>query len=151
MKTKKRQKLCYNCEGEVDLDVIVCPFCAADLREEKPEQHMSSFHEPSSFKNTDAQKSLYPPHYVPKVKFEEEPEAIHQPQIAVEEEESKSPYGSIVMLTLAVQLLLLGFFMLLFSSKGALILKWDAKSWYFYVLASVPLFIFGIKSLKKLG
>ena len=35
MKPKKRQKLCHHCEGEVDLDVIVCPFCAADLREER--------------------------------------------------------------------------------------------------------------------
>ncbi len=45
-KLKKRQKLCYNCEGEIDLEVIVCPFCAADLREEKPEQGRISFGEP---------------------------------------------------------------------------------------------------------
>lgn len=41
MKPKKRQKLCCNCDGEIDLDVIVCPYCAADLREEKPEQRIA--------------------------------------------------------------------------------------------------------------
>ena len=25
MKPKKRQKLCHNCEGDIDVDVIVCP------------------------------------------------------------------------------------------------------------------------------
>lgn len=43
MKPKKRQKLCHNCEGSIDIDVIVCPFCAADLREERPEFGRSPF------------------------------------------------------------------------------------------------------------
>ena len=50
MKPKKRQKMCYNCEGGVDLDVIVCPFCAADLRAEKPEQQASAYNPASSVK-----------------------------------------------------------------------------------------------------
>ena len=62
MKPKKRQKLCQNCEGEIDVDVIVCPFCAADLREERPEQKVS----PISVRNlsdNETMKSLYPPPY----------------------------------------------------------------------------------------
>lgn len=147
MKTKKRQKLCYNCEGEVDLDVIVCPFCAADLREEKPEQSISQVQQ--VYQNMDTQKSLYPPHYAPRVREEEQeeiPEGLQQDH----EEEPKTSYGAIVLLTLGAQLLLLGLFTLFFSSKGALVLKWDARFWYFYVLASVPLIIFGVKSLNSL-
>lgn len=61
MKPKKRQKLCYNCEGEVDLDVIVCPFCAADLRSEKPEQQNPPYPPSAPMKQHDhASQSLYP-------------------------------------------------------------------------------------------
>lgn len=144
MKTKKRQKMCYNCEGEVDIDVIVCPFCAADLREEKPEQHTPLMQ--TNFKNLDAQQSLYPSS-LPKARPEEEPPLQ---QTIQQEEEPKSSYGTIILLTLGAQLLLLGLFMLLFSNRGEFVLKWDARFWYFYVLASIPLFIFGVKSLNKL-
>lgn len=142
MKPKKRQKLCYNCEGEVDLDVIVCPFCAADLREEKPEQ---AFHH--HVKNLDTQTSLYPSQPAPRVReeIEEEPASA----LVQESEEPKGSYGTIILLTFGAQLLLLGLFMLIFSSQGTLTLQWDARFWYFYVLASVPLLIFGIKSLNK--
>lgn len=147
MKTKKRQKLCYNCEGEVDLDVIVCPFCAADLREEKPEQLTPHFHQTQ--KNFDTEATLYPPPYAPRVREEGEEPSAQQPVIQ-DEEEPKGSYGSIILLTLGAQLLLLGLFMLFFSSKGILVLKWDARFWYFYMMASIPLLIFGVKSLNKI-
>lgn len=137
--------MCYNCEGEVDLDVIVCPYCAADLREEKPEQKAHQSSQAPSTKNLDTQASLYPSQYAQRPSKEEEPSAaVHV------EEESKGSYGPVILLSLASQLLILGFFMLAFSSKGVLILKWDARFWYFYVLTSIPLFIFGIKALNKL-
>ncbi len=144
VKAKKRQKLCYNCEGEVDLDVIVCPFCAADLREEKPEQQAPQLQQ--SFKNIDTQQSLYPPPYSPRVREIEE--EVQSAQVG---EEPKGSYGSVILLTLGAQLLLLGLFMLFFSSKGSLILKWDARFWYFYIIASIPLLIFGAKSLNKIN
>jgi hypothetical protein len=150
MKTKKRQKLCYNCEGEVDLDVIVCPFCAADLREEKPEQLLSSFHQEGSFTNVDTQQSLYPPPYAPRVREDQESEPAPLINTSFNEEEPKNAVGPTILLTLGAQLLLLGLFLLFFSSKGVLVLKWDARLWYFYVLASIPLFIFGTKSINKL-
>lgn len=150
MKTKKRQKLCYNCEGEVDLDVIVCPFCAADLREEKPEQPLSSYTTSNAFRNLDTENSLYPPAYAPRVR--EEPEEQEAPQIASEypDEEQKSAVGPTILLTLAAQAFLLGLFLLIFSSNGHLTLKWDARLWYLYIVASIPLFIFGVKSINKL-
>ncbi|PIS02310.1 MAG: hypothetical protein COT85_05965 [Chlamydiae bacterium CG10_big_fil_rev_8_21_14_0_10_42_34] len=149
MKAKKRQKMCYNCEGEIDLDVIVCPFCAADLREEKPEQFQSSYHPTASVQNLNTQQSLYPPHYAPKAP-EEEP-AYQDPQAMMEsDEETKSIVGPTILMTLGAQLLLFGLFMLFFSSKGALILKWDARMWFLYAFASIPLLIFGYRSISKL-
>ncbi len=151
MKAKKRQKMCYNCEGEIDLDVIVCPFCAADLREEKPEQQRPTYNPTISVKNLNTQQSLYPSQHAAKAPVPEEP-VNEEPQMALPlpEEDGKSIFGPTILLTLGAQLLLFGIFLCLFSHKGALILKWDARIWFFYVFASIPLLIFGYKSLSKL-
>jgi hypothetical protein len=148
MKAKKRQKMCYHCEGEVDLDVIVCPFCASDLREEKPEKLQSGYNPSLSLKNLNTQQSLYPPHYSPREVQEEEAE---EPQMVEEAgEEERSIIGPTILMTLGAQLLLFGLFMLIFSHKGTLILKWDARMWFLYVFASVPLLIFGYKAISKI-
>lgn len=153
MKPKKRQKMCYNCEGEIDLDVIVCPFCAADLREEKPEQQRPHFNPTASVKNLTTQQSLYPPHYAPKqaaLQQEDAPFPEEAQMPAMESEETKSIFGPTILMTLGTQLLLFGILMFLFSTKGAMILKWDARLWFLYVFASIPLLIFGYKSVSKL-
>ncbi|HSX10978.1 MAG TPA: hypothetical protein VLF94_04610 [Chlamydiales bacterium] len=152
MKPKKRQKMCYNCEGEIDLDVIVCPFCAADLREEKPEQQSASYSPAAAVKNLNTQQSLYPPHYAPKASQPpQEATLAEEPQMApMEPEESKNIFGPTILMTLGTQLLLFGLLMLLFASKGTMILKWDARFWFLYIFASVPLLIFGYKSVSKL-
>lgn len=163
MKPKKRQKLCYNCEGEIDLDVIVCPFCAADLREEKPELQRPTYHPSFSVRNLDAsqtQQSLYPSSPAPlqePVAEEEEAAAPSSPEplatlLQEDEEEAKQKhfFAPTILFTLGVQLFLIGMLMLLCSHKGVIILKWDARSWFFYVLASLPLLIFGYRSLSKL-
>lgn len=147
MAVKKRQKMCFNCEGAIDLDVIVCPFCAADLREEKPEQQRPSYSAAVQTKNVNMQQSLYPPHYVPKApQPEEEVEAeVKQPQ----EEEAKGFVLPILMITLGMQLFLLSVLMLCFSHDGVLHLKWDARFWFFYFLAAAPLIFFGYKQLDN--
>jgi hypothetical protein len=156
MKPKKRQKLCYNCEGEVDLDVIVCPFCAADLREEKPEQNKYSYNSAFSVKNLETQESLYTqprptlkmpsPPEVPIDEVDEEPEALE-----VEEGDSpRSIIGPTLLFTLGVQLFLFGLMMFFFQKEGAMILKWDARMWFLYIFASIPFLIFGYRAISKL-
>ena len=144
MKPKKRQKLCYNCEGEIDLDVIVCPFCAADLREEKPTlrspmQQMSS--------------SLYPSPYP--VREEEPREAALPPRQEAEapveaEEKSSGVVGSILLFSIGATLFLLGLLLVLFSHNGSVTLKWDARLWFLYLFASIPFLVFGYRSISKL-
>ncbi|MBS0624553.1 MAG: hypothetical protein JSS32_00710 [Verrucomicrobia bacterium] len=161
MKPKKRQKMCYNCEGEIDLDVIVCPFCAADLREEKPEQMRASY---SPFNSTgkasnETSNSLYPPPYPVKKEAVVVPEAAMIEEVMPEEKplEDASQQGNLsrvirptILFTLGIQLFLLGMFILLFSHKGIVLLKWDGTYWFFYVFASFPLLYFGYKSLSKI-
>jgi hypothetical protein len=150
MKTKKRQKMCYNCEGEIDLDVIVCPFCAADLRSEKPEQQTPSYNPAATIKNMNTQQSLYPAPNASKTRPEENLEEEDQELIPETTEEAKNIFVPTILMTLGAQLLIFGILMLIFSSNGAMILKWDARLWYFYVLSSIPLLIFGFKSVNKL-
>jgi hypothetical protein len=120
MKPKKRQKLCPNCEGEVDLEVIVCPFCAADLRLERLEP-------------------LPPRESLPKV------EVAPNRSFAW----PKGPLLTLVLLGAGAQLFLLAFFQLLFSSSGWLVLKWDARFWFLYLFASIPLLVLGGKRLSE--
>lgn len=151
-KPKKRQKLCHNCEGEIDLDVIVCPFCAADLREEKPEQGRLAFNAAHKLvQNQETSQSLYPPSY-PLKQPEPAPEAtVSLPQsTAAEEETSKNIFGPTILFTLGVQLVLVGLLMLLFSHKGMVILKWNASWWFLYCLGGSPFLYFGYRALSKL-
>jgi len=159
MKPKKRQKICYNCDGEIDLEVIVCPYCAADLREEKPEQQRSPFNSEKSAGNQRTMESLYPAQFsskprAPEPEYEEPaPAPAASPEAALDETADRKPkniFGPTLLFTLGVQLCLLGILMVLFSHKGVMILKWDARLWFIYVFASIPLLIFGYRSLSKL-
>lgn len=158
MKPKKRQKLCHNCEGEIDVDVIVCPFCAADLREEKPELMRSSSSASVSRAfgggSPSPSLSLYPPPYTPKIQVpdpipEEDPPVQHE-QADQLETSSTNPFVATVSFTLGVQLFLLGLLMLFFSHKGMVVLKWDATYWFLYCLFGIPLLYFGYKAVSKL-
>lgn len=154
-KSKKRQKLCHNCEGEIDLDVIVCPFCAADLREEKPEQGRLSYGLAQRLSHDQqTSQSLYPPSF-PVKQPEPEPEAPPSPpqsqSIAPPEEDAaKNFIGPTILFTLGVQLVLIGLLMLLFSHKGMVVLKWNASWWFLYCTAGSPLLYFGYRALSKL-
>lgn len=153
MKPKKRQKLCHNCEGEIDIDVIVCPFCAADLRDDKPEQRYSSYvstTQQMSQKHT--MQPLYPvqENRVEPIYKEPAPEEIGVMEQEVVEEKKNAIFTPTILFTVGVQLCIFGLLMLLFSHKGVVILKWDARFWFFYVFASIPFLVFGYKALSKL-
>jgi hypothetical protein len=154
MKPKKRQKLCSNCDGEIDLDVIVCPYCAADLREEKPEQqrtaHIAGQVRPLS--GGQMSESLYPPSFgVQPTKENPVPSeaALSEAAPALEDRPHRT-IGSILLLGLGVQLLLLGFLLVLLSHHGVVTLRWDARVWFLYIFAAIPFLVFGYRSLVKL-
>lgn len=129
MKPKKRQKLCYHCDGEVDVDVIVCPFCAADLRED------------ASKKNFSLKEPVSQEPFLGESVLERETEAASTPK-------EGRLFLPTLCFTLGVQLCLLGLLMLLFSHKGKVLLQWDARFWFFYLGVSLPFLIFGYKKLS---
>jgi hypothetical protein len=151
VKPKKRQKLCYCCEGEVDLDVIVCPFCAADLREEKPELSRNSFGATASFvKPLRTETNAYQPLYE---KAEEEVPIQENITTRIlptlKEEGNESVLLPVGLLSVGAHLFMLGLALLLLSDHGVLVLKWNAKYWILYMIASIPLFFFGLRSITK--
>ncbi|MDE3045916.1 MAG: hypothetical protein KGJ02_04655 [Verrucomicrobiota bacterium] len=154
MKPKKRQKLCYNCEGEVDLDVIVCPFCAADLREEPPKNSFSPM--ASSAKPLHGEQMLYPPPYS-KPAEEAVPldESLSEMPMMSEEEavapSSKGMFMAVALVTIGVQFFILSLLMVTCSHQGTLILKWNAHLWFLYFFASIPMLYFGYRALNKIS
>lgn len=153
MKPKKRQKLCHNCEGEIDLDVIVCPFCAADLREEKPEQGHPSFHTAHLINERQTSHSLYPQSFTKKAVEDplyEQRAETPTPQTEMSEDKLKNVFSATILFTLGVQLVLLGLLMLFFSHKGAVVLKWNAAHWFLYCLGGMPLLYFGYRAISRL-
>ena len=142
MTTKKRQKLWQNCEGEVDFDVIFCPFCGHDLLEEKDQDLLSRSEE--SIKALSPQESvasLYPPPYGAS-SVEEEP---------VVEKTNDSLFLPLLLLSLSGWFFSLSLLLFVFSDGGKLVLQFDATMWFFYLIASLFLGFFGWKTLYKEG
>ncbi len=153
MKLNKRQKLCYNCDGDVDLDVIVCPFCAADLRVEKSEQMQArASHVAKPMHVQGLGESLYPssqPQRPPPFRetVVEKPEPVSLPQSG---EEGANPVWASLLIALGGQLFVLGLLLAAFSRQGVLTLQWDARLWFLYLFASVPFLVFGYRALSRL-
>jgi hypothetical protein len=137
MKPKKRQKLCSHCDGEVDLEVIVCPFCAADLREEKPERERRLYPSARILGDEGGISSpLYP-------EREEEKEEGSTAVLAP----SQNTWMPIIFFTIGIQCVLFGLFTLLFSKSGSVVLSWNASFWFIYCLIGGPLLYFGYQKL----
>lgn len=167
MKTQKRQKLCVNCNGSVDLDVLICPYCGHDLLMEKKEDIEDSLYQPAGRHLTPNQTiaSLYPPAYSPHQEEEQsrasftpnhhyDPNAVRDPfDQTVDEKEPKKEIGSflpILVFSLGAFLAALGLFIFFFSTNGYAILKWNAKYWFIYLLTALPLLIWGYRLLGRL-
>ena len=174
MDQRRRMKLCPHCEGDVDLEVIVCPFCGKDVSEQKMTSNMQT---PMSSRNSlvrslspdETLSSLYPPPYRPKVYDQEMPtsrattadtmmideeEEEQEEEIvdkAIEEEdvaeEKKTPIIPILLFSLGINLCLFGLFLLFFSSNGEVWLHWKGGMWIAYMFISAPFLYFGYKKM----
>lgn len=147
---KKRQKLCLSCDASVDIDVIVCPYCGADLTQAK--ENMNEEPRESLLYSEQNISSLYPPPYQEKKLYEEsfEPEQTSDVEKPTSQNLKSLAILPIFFVSLGMMLFTLGLFILVFSTNGQAILKWNAKYWFLYILFSVPLMVFGYKSLDRL-
>jgi len=174
MKTQKRQKLCLNCNGSVDIDVLICPFCGHDFLTEEKESLEESLYKPPSRTLSPNQTiaSLYPPAYRPGEEVEQDSMGIYKPaqrlseqtmhdpskvqdpfqqtREEVPEEKEPSVFLPVFLFSLGAFLFSLGFFIFFFSTNGYAILKWNAKYWFVYFLMAIPLLIWGYRLLNRL-
>lgn len=125
MSNKKRMKMCANCDGMVDLEVIICPYCGNDVAQTQ--------------EKTSHLNDLYPPPYQPKEENVKERE----------EEEKKVSIWPFFIFSIGVNISLFGLFLFLFSSKGELFLRWKSSFWFVYVLVGAPLIFIGNRLFKR--
>lgn len=82
----------------------------------------------------------------------EEPSSIRQSEDVVEE---KSNEGSdllpATLLAVGGMLLTLGLVLFFFSTDGVVTLEWNAKKWFIYCLAALPVIYMGMRQLRGKG
>lgn len=169
MKPVDRQKMCLNCDGRVPFESIACPYCSTDLSR-APEVSFSVHKGEFVSKHQAIQDTLtasYAPPYRGKkgestieVKKERMTMPAHHggmaaapgsvPKVAEEEKTGKNILASILALSLGSLLFMIGILQVFFSSHGVLRLEWDAKHWFIYLLASLPILYYGyLKAEEK--
>jgi hypothetical protein len=137
MTANQKKRLCWNCDGTVDVHLSHCTYCGAELlRDQEPLDQMPQDEE---------EEAIFDEEESPFSNDEEEEEEEHEPA-RVRQRSLTLPFMLMVPGTL---LGLFGLMVWLFSHDGALELRWDASYWYIYVLLSLPLLVFGWRALGR--
>jgi hypothetical protein len=155
MQQNQRTKMCPNCEGNVAIEVSICPYCGSSLFSKN--ENLANSKENENVKSLSYEEtlaSLYPPPYKPKVdsssSFEkEEEDKMNERRDEVEEFEKNNLLPTILF-WIGVNILVFSLVLLFFSKDGFLYLKWNSSYWYLYSLISLPLLYFGFVGLKKI-
>lgn len=165
MSKKNDKKLCWSCEGKVELDADRCPYCAADLAIAASGVKLSNT---SSFSAAMAapyammaQASMEEPPVPPYAGFNsitasnKEWEESLQGEAKVKEKqektslpEEKKEMFALLLLLPGIVFLLFGIALLLFSKEGVFTLRWQQNFSYFYFIGALPLLYLGYKALK---
>ncbi|MFA6119503.1 MAG: hypothetical protein WCT85_00315 [Parachlamydiales bacterium] len=149
----QRTKLCPNCDGRVELDANICPFCGNSILERNDTKNQKAAADNKTSSYEDTLSSLYPPPYKPKsmeavANFSEDQESSDE-----EETEKtanvKSALIPTILFWIGINILTFSLILLFFSHDGILQLEWNAKFWFFYAIMALPLLYFGFKGLKE--
>ncbi len=171
MNDQERQKMCWNCDASVSRDATFCPFCGADLMSHAQHEHDEEGRgDMFSSKSLDESlASLYKPPYSvrdhegygvprndmrkrrhPYESFPREDEAPLSDEMDDEPLVEKRLGGGwpLILLSIGGQLMTLGLLLFFFSSGGKLTLEWNARYWFLYCIASLPILYFGWRMLS---
>ncbi len=153
MHQNQRTKMCPNCEGNVAMEVSICPYCGSSIFT-KNENNPKTNDNVKSLSYEETLASLYPPPYKPKVvetsdslEKEEESKVVEGKEV---EEFGKNSLLPTILFWIGVNLVVFSLILLFFSKNGFLLLKWNSNYWYLYSLISLPLLYFGFKGLNNL-
>lgn len=146
MKANGKQKLCWNCEGRVALELENCPYCAVYLGP-APEDDEAEDPIAPPYRLVDAPGDQVPAS--PYASQEEKREEQEEGEIAATSSDIKQLIFPMGFLSAGALFALFGFVLLLFSHDGVLTLTWNGNLWYAYLLLALPLLFFGWRSLAK--
>lgn len=154
MKATPKKRLCWNCEGNVPVNLENCPYCSvylstpsAEEAKEEEDEHTPPYRLVSS---ADDQK-------VPASPFSalESADPKEENQAKADPAEAAATMNEMKVIALPLVLLLAGsicflfsLLMLLFSEGGLLTLQWNGSFWYIYLLIALPMLYFGWHSLQ---
>ena len=149
MSAKTKKKLCWNCEGNVELKHENCPYCGVSLNV-------------SPLAGTKTHADLAPPYRVASNHSSSIPNAPYSSPSS--ETESKTTdklpsTGEFQAIAISLTFLFIGsvfgiFGILLFlfsDSQGVFTLSWHGSYWYIYVLLALPLLFLGWKVSHQLN
>lgn len=154
MKGIEKFKICAHCDGRIPVEVVICPYCAANLSSMDSSPPASK----PTLSSAESLAGLYSPPYasgrsLPTSSIEEK-RKLPEVKNEIKGQETKvalkkSEILPISLLVIGSNILLLGLLQLLLSDEGILTLEWHSKYWYLYSLLSAPLLYLGVKGLSN--
>lgn len=151
-------KLCWNCEGDVDLASEACTYCGVDLGGATKEESQQAFEPAYKVVRPTGEPSIPEPAYRASggaaVADEQWNEALNgaegQKQMKSQVSEVKGWLAPLTMLLSGSVFFLFGFVLFLFSQDGVFTLRWNANFSVLYLVLAVPLLYYGWQALQKI-
>jgi uncharacterized membrane protein YcjF (UPF0283 family) len=147
MKKTSKKKLCWHCDGQVELHLEHCPFCGVYLSptsENEEEVKSGSLVPPYRFVNVEEETQVPA---APYQQNEESQPLIESPPDAKaskqKDQELKKVIFSLTGLLFGTAFFLFSMILFFFSNEGFLTLHWASHHWYIYALIGLPLLVFG--------
>lgn len=128
------KKLCWNCDGNVELDTQRCPYCAADLES------------PVAVADENVEPELTPP-YPAQEQMSSPAEATQAG--GLQELSPGDMVWPLAMILSGAVFLLFGLALFLHSGQEYMTLQWSSDAWPMYLIPALPLLYFGWKRLPK--
>lgn len=146
MNANPQKKMCWNCEGNVQLEEEVCPYCRTVLDTE----FSHAMHDGGTlYPSFSSPSKIIPANTFAVVSQDEDARGQNE-----SEESSDSLFSMACTMALLMQGIILSIFaavLLLFSRDGKLILQWNSDYWFLYLCMALPMLYFGTRSLRRPG
>jgi hypothetical protein len=142
---KNRRKACWNCDSEVDLDIMICPYCASDLS--------SSSGRRSEAAAPQMMERVPQPVYRP-IRTEEAvrpiAESVEEPLEAGSQDTVKSFLFTLIYFLLGSVAFLFSLALLFLGNRETLTLSWPSALWPAFLILALPLLMLGWRSWRHL-
>ena len=150
MTTRPKKKLCWNCEGNVNLNEELCPYCGVAVsqiglgsKEDDQDSQTETYRIPSSPYAQNDEDEI-------KKNLKEFKENSSVASIADSDDQTRPIVITMALMMTGGVFFLFGWVLLLFASHGYLQLRWSDDYWYIYILLALPMLFFGIRNLQNL-